>query len=145
MLDPYSCNWEGLRASDDITLLHEKETKSVTFGDRALSIYGQKMWNNLTQDICTCNSVESFKKNLKIHLFAVLVITIYMYIWTNAEFRILICWWYAICINILLICICIIICSSVIIMTNVSRSTGSTSSLSDIHRACYSSSCYAMR
>ena len=52
MLVSHSCNREGLRSSDDITLLRElKKTRSVTFGDRAFSICVPKMWNNLPQDI----------------------------------------------------------------------------------------------
>ena len=38
-LVPYSCDWEGLLSSNDITLLREQKTKSITFGDRVLSIY----------------------------------------------------------------------------------------------------------
>ena len=44
-------------------------TRLKTYGDRAFSVVGPKMWNDLPVDIRTSNSLDGFKKKLKTHLF----------------------------------------------------------------------------
>ena len=39
------------------------------YGDRAFSVIGPKLWNNLPNEIKQCNSVISFKTALKTYLF----------------------------------------------------------------------------
>jgi len=41
------------------------------FGDRSFSVTGPRAWNNLPIDIRSCDSVESFKRKLKRHLFGI--------------------------------------------------------------------------
>ena len=38
-------------------------------GDRAFSIVGPKAWNNLPQSVRSADSLDSFKRKLKFHLF----------------------------------------------------------------------------
>ena len=47
LLKPYSCDRDGMRLADDITRLDEPTTQYKTFGDRAFSVFGSKMWNML--------------------------------------------------------------------------------------------------
>ena len=42
-----------------------------TFGDRAFSVFGPKMWNMLPKDVRLSTSVTSFKTALKTHLFQI--------------------------------------------------------------------------
>jgi hypothetical protein len=44
-------------------------TKLKSFGDRAFSCYGPKIWNSLPADIRTAPDMTSFKRKLKTHLF----------------------------------------------------------------------------
>ena len=41
------------------------------FGDRAFSVAGPRAWNKLPMEIHSCDSVESFKRKLKHHLFCI--------------------------------------------------------------------------
>jgi hypothetical protein len=41
------------------------------FGDRAFSVAGPRAWNKLPMDIRSCDSVHSFKRRLKQHLFCI--------------------------------------------------------------------------
>jgi len=41
------------------------------FGDRACSVASPRAWNKLPTDIRSCDSVESFKRKLKRHLFGI--------------------------------------------------------------------------
>jgi len=41
------------------------------FGDRAFSVAGPRAWNKLPMDIRLCDSVDSFKRRLKQHLFCI--------------------------------------------------------------------------
>ncbi len=51
-------------------LLHVPFTKCKTLVDRAFSVVGPKLWNNvLTPDIRSLKSLELFKTSLKTHLF----------------------------------------------------------------------------
>ena len=68
MLVPCSNSEHDLRSSYD-NLLVVPATDSVTYGDRAFSVLGPSLWNNLPKKIqCSC-SVPSFKSALKTHLF----------------------------------------------------------------------------
>ena len=71
LLKPYSCDRDGMRSADDITRLDEPATQYKTFGDRAFSVFGPKMWNMLPKDVRLSTSVTSFKTALKIHLFQI--------------------------------------------------------------------------
>ena len=68
---PYSCDRDGMRSADDITRLDEPATQYKTFGDRAFSVLGPKMWNMLPKDVRLSTSVTSFKTALKTHLFQI--------------------------------------------------------------------------
>ena len=71
LLKPYSCDRDGMRSADDITRLDEPATQYKTFGDRAFSVFGPKMWNMLPKDVRLSTSVTSFKTALKTHLFQI--------------------------------------------------------------------------
>ena len=68
MLVPCSNNEHDLRSSYD-NLLVVPATDSVTYGDRAFSVLGPSLWNNLPKKIRCSSSVPSFKSALKTHLF----------------------------------------------------------------------------
>ena len=69
LLKPYSCDGDGMRSADDITSLDEPDMQYKTFGDRAFSVFGIKMWNMLPKDVRLSTSVTSFKTALKTHHF----------------------------------------------------------------------------
>lgn len=58
----------SLRSANQGKLLVPK-TRLVSYGDRAFSVVGPRLWNSLPIKIQNCPSVNSFKKNLKTHLF----------------------------------------------------------------------------
>ena len=68
MLLPCSNCEHDLRSSYD-NLLVVPATDSVTYGDRAFSVLGPSLWNNLPKKIRCSSSVPSFKSALKTHLF----------------------------------------------------------------------------
>ena len=41
----------------------------ITFGKRSFSYFGPHIWNNLSNDLRKLDSIDSFKRNLKTHLF----------------------------------------------------------------------------
>ena len=49
--------------------LVEPRTKLKTYGDRAFSVAGPKLWNRLPSSIKDSSSVDSFKRALKTHMF----------------------------------------------------------------------------
>ena len=57
----------GLRSAG--ILLNVPMTRSVTYGDRAFCSIGPTWWNSLPSELKTSPSVDSFKRNLKTHLF----------------------------------------------------------------------------
>ena len=60
----------NLRNSDDTLLLNSPSFKSrITLGDRSFKYAGPKLWNELPRDIRYANTVHSFKRLLKTHLF----------------------------------------------------------------------------
>ena len=50
-------------------LLVVHRTNMKTYGDRAFSIAGPKLWNQLPLSIRELSSIDSFKKSLKTYLF----------------------------------------------------------------------------
>ena len=67
MLVPY--NPKRALRSTSLSLLCERRARCVTFGDRAFSVCGPRLWNILPNHIRTIESLDSFKKLLKAHLF----------------------------------------------------------------------------
>ena len=60
-----------LRSSSQ-QLLDVPRTTRVTYGDRAFSITGPRLWNELPLDIRSCETVKGFQKELKkTHLFKI--------------------------------------------------------------------------
>ena len=60
----------NLGNSDDTLLLNSPFFKSrITLGDRSFKYAGPKLWNELPRDIRYANTVHSFKRVLKTHLF----------------------------------------------------------------------------
>ena len=49
--------------------LNTPRAKTVTYGDRAFSVAGPKLWNNLPQTIRDAPTVNNFKGLLKTYLF----------------------------------------------------------------------------
>jgi len=66
LLTPKSCPRE-LRSSSE-NLLDVPRTR-VKYGDRAFSVLGPRLWNDLPSDIRMCSTTSSFKSSLKTHLF----------------------------------------------------------------------------
>jgi hypothetical protein len=67
MLTPYKAQ-RTLRSADK-NLLVEPKTRLKTYGDRAFSVYGPKIWNQLPGYIHGLNTLDSFKRGLKTYLF----------------------------------------------------------------------------
>ena len=59
----------NLRSTTDLTRLHIAKTKRA-YGDRAFRVAGPKLWNELPTHIRESQSVSTFKKLLKTHLFS---------------------------------------------------------------------------
>ena len=59
----------NLRSTTDLTRLHIPKTKRA-FGDRAFHVAGPKLWNDLPIHIRKSQSISTFKKLLKTHLFS---------------------------------------------------------------------------
>ena len=59
----------SLRSTEDSFVLETPKTKLKSFGDRAFSSYGPRIWNSLPKRIRDIDKIESFKKQLKHHLF----------------------------------------------------------------------------
>ena len=61
---------DGLRSSNDPGIaLTVQRTKCKTFADRSFSVAGPRLWNSLPHNITSINNLDSFKTNLKTHLF----------------------------------------------------------------------------
>ncbi len=58
----------SLRSSNN-KLLKIPSTNKKSMGDRAFSVFGPKIWNNLPLEIRSAPSVNSFKKLIKTYLF----------------------------------------------------------------------------
>ena len=59
----------GLQSSNEFQALVVPRTKQKTFADRAYSISGSKLWNKLPTSVNSAPDLDTFKKNLKTHLF----------------------------------------------------------------------------
>ena len=59
-----------LRSSDDKYLLVVPKIRTK-FGERAFSWNAAKLWNELPYGIRSCSTIDTFKKKLKTHLFAI--------------------------------------------------------------------------
>ena len=59
-----------LRSSSDSRLLSVPRTNSVTYGERSFSFAAPSLWNSLPRSIRYAQSVSSFKRSLKTHLFS---------------------------------------------------------------------------
>ena len=55
--------------SNNKNLLVIPKTRCVSFGDRALSVCGAKLWNELPETIRSINDLVTFKKHLKTYYF----------------------------------------------------------------------------
>jgi hypothetical protein len=58
----------GLRSSYDLSRLAVPSTKRA-YGDKAFSVLGPKLWNDLPHTLRDAPDVQSFKKLLKTHIF----------------------------------------------------------------------------
>ena len=58
----------SLRSTNQF-LLQVPSTRLKTFGDRAFSVYGPKLWNSLPMHVKQADSLEHFKTALKTYLF----------------------------------------------------------------------------
>ena len=59
-----------LRSSSANSLV-EPKTTTATYGDRAFSVVAPRLWNRLPTCVKNSNSVDSFKRSLKTHLFRI--------------------------------------------------------------------------
>ena len=61
-------NSENLRSYDD-TILVVPRTKLTTCGDRAFQNYAPVLWNKVPKQVRHLSKLESFKRQLKTHLY----------------------------------------------------------------------------
>ena len=61
------CPPRSLRSSNQQMLVVPKTNRR--YGDRAFSVAGPKLWNDLPDEIKNCDSADSFKRSLKTHFF----------------------------------------------------------------------------
>ena len=73
LLVPYAPS-RSLRSTSSNNLV-EPRTRLKTYGDRAFSVVGPKLWNKLPSSIKAASSVNSFKKALKTHMLKRFVIS----------------------------------------------------------------------
>ena len=69
ILITYISKREGLRSGTIVDRFIVPRTEKKIFADRAFSVVGPKIWNNLPNDVKTQKDVGHFKKSLKTHLF----------------------------------------------------------------------------
>ena len=58
----------GLR-SDNSRKLRIPDSRLKSYGDRAFSVAGPTLWNDLPKELRLCEKSEIFKRDLKTHLF----------------------------------------------------------------------------
>ena len=69
LIQPYTPARDGLRSSSEQGLLQEKRFKNG-WGDRSFQVAAPKIWNSLPEATRLSDSLDSFKTNLKTHLYA---------------------------------------------------------------------------
>ena len=57
--------------SSDTGLLDIPDAETKTHGEAAFSFYGPRLWNGLPVNLRLTQSFDSFKRNLKTHLFSI--------------------------------------------------------------------------
>ena len=74
-----SCNpVRSTRSSHKVNLLVVPHQKSNKYSEKAFAVVGPRLWNKLlTDELRGCNSVDTFKKKLKIMLFKKTLLTFY--------------------------------------------------------------------
>ena len=74
-----SCNpVRSTRSSHKVNLLVVLHQKSNKYSEKAFAVVGPRLWNKLlTDELRGCNSVDTFKKKLKIMLFKKTLLTLY--------------------------------------------------------------------
>ena len=60
------CNLYG---NDKLQLIVPSTRNNNKMADRAFSNAAPNLWNSIPDEVKTCNSLETFKRNLKKHLF----------------------------------------------------------------------------
>ena len=65
----YKHNTRFLRSTMDQSLLVIPHTKCKTFAARSFSVAAPSLWNGLPKDIRESNTLLSFKRDLKTHLY----------------------------------------------------------------------------
>ena len=66
---PARCLRSSTGNSPQLCLPSVKDIRTATYGERAFSAAAPTEWNKLPAAIRSCNTVESFKRALKTHLF----------------------------------------------------------------------------
>ena len=69
LLVPLTINHEGLRSNHLARHLVLLRTYQKSFADRAFSVYGPKMWNNLPDELRVIEDLDQFKARLKMFLY----------------------------------------------------------------------------
>ncbi len=69
LLKPYKPVRSLRSATNNNHLLVEPSARLVSYGDCAFSVAGPVLWNRLPDKLRTCNSVKSFKAELKTYMF----------------------------------------------------------------------------
>ena len=65
----YHQSERSLRSTADANRLAIKSSRLVTYGDRAFAIIAPRLWNKLPKKLRAIDSLTTFKKELKTHLF----------------------------------------------------------------------------
>ena len=65
--DYYTPARSGLRSADKGLL--QEQRSSTLWGDRSFAIGAVKLWNSLPDALRSCDNVDTFKSQLKTHLY----------------------------------------------------------------------------
>ena len=55
--------------SSSLNLLKQPPSRLKSYGDRAFSVCGPRLWNSLPSDVRSCTTLDHFKTSLKTYLF----------------------------------------------------------------------------
>ncbi len=69
LLQPYRPNGSVSLRFSSTQKLAVPSSRTKTYGDRAFSVYAEKLWNKLLSTICSSPLVSIFKNRLKTHVF----------------------------------------------------------------------------